>query len=321
MGGVLSFGLILISIRIIDGPLLFSPVWIVGMIPLMTLVAVPVTFLIYKQLVKYLNPLIRGMERVAGGDLNTYLPTADAKDFTMIYENFNKMVGEIQSVESLRTTMLDNLSHELKTPIASINGFSKLLIEKQLPNEKQKQYLSIIAAESDRLTQMVKNILMLSKLDAQEIVSNKEEFVLDSQIQDCIIALENEWSDKNINMEADMTDAIIKNDSELTKSIWINLISNAIKFTPQGGNISVSMCVNEKSVFVTVSDNGIGMSDETKKHIFYRHYQADTAQKNNGQGLGLAIVKRAVKLCGGKISVESKENEGSKFTVELPKNI
>lgn len=321
LGGVLSFSLILISIRIIDGPLAFSPIWIVGMIPLMALVAVPVTMLIYRQLVRSLHPLLMGMEKVAGGDLNTYLPTANAKDFTKVYENFNKMVGEIQSVESLRTTMLDNLSHELKTPIASISGFSKLLIEKDLTVEKQKQYLSIIVAESDRLDKMVKNILLLGKLDAQEIVANKEIFSLDSLMQDCIIALEHEWSDKGISMEANMSNISFNGDKELLKSIWLNLLSNSIKFTPSGGEITITMHEDVKNVFVLITDNGIGMSEDTIKHIFDRHFQADTSQKGKGQGLGLAIVKRAVKLCNGKISVESAQNKGSTFTIELPKNI
>lgn len=321
IGGIAAFALIYLTMGIINGGEVFGTIWIVGMIPLMTLISVPITIIIYRQISRNLLPLVSGMDRVAGGELNTYIPTAEAKDFKKVYENFNKMVSEIQSVEALRTTMLDNLSHELKTPIASINGFSKILLEKEHTPEKQKQYLGIIAAESDRLDKMVKNILLLGKLDAQEIVTHKESVSLNGQLRDCIIALEHDWADKDINMEAVLPEVAFSGDGELMKSIWFNLLSNAIKFTPRGGDITVTLTTDEKHVFVAVRDSGIGMSEETKKHIFDRRFQADTKQKSAGQGLGLAIVQRAVRLCGGKISVESRESEGSTFTVELPKGV
>ncbi len=317
--GVLSFALILLCVDAIEGGLTLNPIWIVGMIPLMTLFAVPVTFIVYKQVSKNIIVLIDGMEKVAGGDLDAYIPTAYEKDFAEVYENFNKMVAEIQSLENLRSVMFDNLSHELKTPIASISGFAKLLNEKDLPEGKRNKYLQIIASESERLEKLVNNTLLLSKLDAQEIVHNKDEFSLSRQIQDCVISLEREWSGKDIVITADLADVFFKGDFELVKSIWLNLLGNAIKFTPRGGEINIAMAENESDVSVTVSDTGIGMTEEVAGHIFERHYRANK-DLSKGQGLGLAIVKRAVKLCGGGITVLSKENEGSAFTVSLPKN-
>lgn len=319
IGGTFSFSMILLFRQIIKGSTGIEPLWIVGMIPMMTLLAVPLSLLIYRQVKNNISVLVASMEKVASGDLDTYIPTAGAKDFAKVYENFNKMVGEIQSAEILRTTMFDSLSHELKTPIASIGGFSKLLLEKQLPEEKQKKYLAIISEESERLSKLVKNILLLSKLDSQEIVSNKEPFSLTGQIQECIIGLENEWSKKNLLLTADLADVWYTTDAELIKIVWINLLNNAIKFTPQNGEINVSMTQDENNIIVKFTDTGIGMAKEVMEHIFERHYQADKSHNKSGGGLGLSIVKRIVKLCDGTVFAESKLNEGSVFTVVLPK--
>lgn len=318
LGGVLSFSLILISVNIIEGSVQFSPIWIVGMIPLMVFVAIPISFIVYRQIKRNLSVLIQGMDKVANGDLETYIPTADAKDFAKVYENFNKMVTEIQNAEALRAGMFDNLSHELKTPIASINGFANVLIQKDLPEEKKQKYLRIILDESERLGSLVKNILLLSKLDSQEIVTHKEEYSLTAQLQDCVISLENAWSEKNIDVSADLDEVKYTGEPQLLKSLWTNLLNNAIKFTPENGGIHIKLVAENGNITVTVSDTGIGMSEETIKHIFEKHYQSDKKVAGSGQGLGLPIVKRIVKLCGGTISAQSKEGEGSVFTVVLP---
>ena len=319
LGGVLSFALILMSANLLNNDQYINPIWIVGMVPLMTLVALPVTYLIYRQVTKNVTVLVRSMAKVAGGDLDTYIPTAEAKDFKDVFENFNKMVAEIQSLEAIRTTMFDNLSHELKTPIASISGFAKILDEKELSDGKKKQYLKIILTESDKLDKLVKSILLLSKLNAQEIVTNKEPYSLTEQLQDCVIALENDWTAKNIDISAELDEVIYNGEKQLLSSLWTNLVSNAIKYTEKGGAVTLSLTTKEDSIVVKISDTGIGMSAETIKHIFEPHYQADGSHTLGGQGLGLSIVKRIVKLMDGTIAVESKENEGSTFVVELPK--
>lgn len=319
LGGMLSFSLILISVNIIGGGSVIDPIWIVGMIPLMSLVGFPLTFIVYRQIKKNLSVLIDGMEQVANGNLETYIPTSNAKDFASVYENFNKMVSEIQSVETLRSNMVDNLSHELKTPLASINGFARILADKQLSEEKRSKYLEIIIVESDNLAAMVKNILLLSKLDAQEIITHKEEYSLTEQLQDCVICLENDWYAKSIDISADLQEVKYVGEKSLIKSLWLNLLTNAVKFTPNNGEIAVCLTEDDNVITVMVRDTGIGMSEETMKHIFEKNYQADSPLSSKGQGLGLAIVKRILKLCGGSIAVKSKEGEGSVFIVTLPK--
>lgn len=319
-GGVLSFALTLFTAHLMDGTNDLSPIWIVGMIPMMTLVAIPISFILYRQIKRNLSVLIKGMEKVANGDLEAYIPIANAKDFAKVYDNFNKMVAEIQSIETLRTSMFDNLSHELKTPIASINGFAKVLAEKDLSDEKKQKYLNIIVDESIRLENLVKNILLLSKLDSQEIITQKEEYNLTEQLQDCIISLENSWADKDIDIAADLENIKYNGESQLMKSLWLNLLSNAIKFTPKNGEVNVKLTSDDKNIIVTISDNGIGMSEEVQAHIFEKHFQADKKTFGSGQGLGLPIAKRIVRLCGGQIAVKSKIDEGSTFIVFLPKH-
>lgn len=234
-----------------------------------------------------------------------------------IYEDFNKMAAEIAGIGRYRNGIADSLSHELKTPVASINGFAKLLLEENLPQEKQKKYLEIIVKESDRLAALAKNNLLLSKIDAQEIVTDKEPYNLSRQIQDIAISMETEWSGKNINVSADLPDAIYDGNANLMESLWQNLLSNAIKFTPKNGDISITLSEAEDGISVSVADTGKGMSEEIREHIFERYYQSDASRASEGHGLGLSIVDRIVRLCGGKIIVDSKEGEGSIFSIIL----
>lgn len=317
LGGMLAFYLILLTAEHM-GQSVPDKIWAVGMVPLMTVVAIPVTVIVAKQVSKHLSALSKAMESVAGGDLETYLQTAKAKDFKSVYENFNKMVTELQSVETLRTDVVDVLSHELKTPIAALNGFAKLLSD-ETDEEKRKKYCEIIVRESDRLALLTKNVLLLTKLDSQEIVAKKEAYNLAEQIRETAISMEPQWSGKHIDLSAELVDARFEGDRDLTDGIWRNLIENAIKFTPKNGEIRISMRVSDKSIEVDVSDTGIGMDEETVKRIFDKYYQGVKSYSASGSGLGLSIAKRIVNLSGGKISVCSKVGEGSTFTVSLPK--
>lgn len=318
LGGTFSFGIVLVSAEAISGKEGIDPVWMVGMIPLMCLVAVPVTYIIAKQVTRALEVLLGGMEEVANGNLEVYIPTAHAKDFGKVYDNFNKMVAEIQSVQSMRNEMVDFLSHELKTPISSVSGFAKLLQEKNLSPEKRQEYLTIIIKESERLASLTNNFLLLSKIDSQQIVSHKKTFSLNAQLAECAICLENQWASKNIDLSADLIDIEFEGDPELTESLWMNLLGNAIKFTPKNGEINLRMQTEGAWVIVKISDTGIGMKKEVREHIFDKFYQAQGAQSQQGHGLGLSIVKRIVELCEGTITVESEEGVGSTFTVSLP---
>lgn len=327
LGGIFAFGILMFlgdlagqTVQTTES-VTFDPIWMVGMIPLMLLIAIPVTIIIARLVYKHFDKLTVAMSDVANGKPDVHIDMEKAGAFTKIYEDFNKMAAEIAGIQVLRNTMTDNFSHELKTPAASITGFAKILLEDDLPEEKQKKYLGIILKESERLTSLANNNLMLSKIDAQEIITGKRSFNLGKQIQEIAIGLESSWAGKNINLSAELPDTEYFGNPDLMESVWQNLLYNAIKFTPKHGDINISLCDMGSSITVSVSDTGIGMSAEVLEHIFERYYQGDTSHAGEGHGLGLSIVKRIVNLCGGEIRAESREGEGSTFTVLLPKNI
>jgi len=331
IGGVFGFGLIAYIANIKSGNKDYDPLWMIYMIPFMLVITVPITILIARSIYKNFDKLSAAMNDVANGETNVYIPTAKPTAFTGIYKDFNKMAAEIAGIQRLRTAMVDGFSHEIKTPIASINGFAKMLLEEDLTEEKRRKYLEIIVKESERLAAFSKDNLFLSKIDAQEIII-KEPYNLGSQIQDIAISLEKMWSEKDINLTAELPEVIYKGDANLMASLWTNLLSNAIKYTPKKGEITITLTETKKdirtsrsaqepcaSVVVTFTDTGIGMSEEILEKIFERYFQGDTSRSSEGNGLGLSIVKRIVRLCGGRIAVQSKEGEGSTFTVTLPK--
>lgn len=321
IGGTFAFGFIAFLANVIEGTeSYYDPIWMIGMLPLMILIGTPIILFINKQIKKHLDTLSSAMKAVANGDANIYIPTADANAFTGLYEDFNKMVGEIQSVQVIRTNMIDSFSHELKTPLASITGFANLLLEDELDEAKRKKYLQIIIKETERLSILAKNSLLMSKIDAQEIIIDKKPYNLGQQIQECAISLETEWTAKNIDISAEIADVTYLGNANLMESVWLNLMSNAIKFTPKNGEIKIKMMVQNNEVIVSIADTGIGMSKEVLANIFSKYYQGDKAHAEDGHGLGLSIVKRIVTLCNGSIEVTSTEGEGSDFTIALPIN-
>lgn len=239
-------------------------------------------------------------------------------DLGNLVDSFRYMTHELSSTEIFRSDFIHNFSHEFKTPIISINGFAKQLYKGNLTSEQQKEFAKIIMDESDHLANMSSNVLLLSKLEAQEIVSDKTTFSLDEQLRSCMLLFEEQWSQKDITIEMDLDEFDICQNQDLLFHVWMNLIGNAVKFTPDGGSINVTCKKGVDDVYVSVSDNGIGMNRDTKKHIYEKFYQGDPSHATSGNGLGLSLVYRIVNLMGGRISVESELNKGSTFTVSLP---
>lgn len=319
IGGTFAFGLTM-SLAMHFGGGTIDPVWMVGMVPFMCIIATPINIFISNQIHAHMDTLSESMKAVANGEKGVYIPTANAKAFADLYNDFNKMAAEIESVQLLRTEMIDGLSHELKTPVASINGFAKLLLDEDTSPEKRDAYINIIIKESDRLASLANNTLLLSKIDSVEIVTEKHRYNLAEQIKDCAISLENEWGRKNIDLSADLIDVIYEGNPTLMESLWLNLMNNAIKFTPKNGEINIKLYEDKENVIFSISDSGVGISKQVKERIFERYYQGDVSHAAQGHGLGLSIVLRIVRLCNGTISVDSTEGEGSVFTVILPKN-
>lgn len=281
-----------------------------------TLISVVVSRRIYRPL----NDMIDATQKVAKGDFKVHIQeTFDEKsDFGKLQRSFNHMTEELDGIEMFRADFINNFSHEFKTPIVSVRGFARQLQAGGLSEEEQREYIDIIASESDRLATMATNILLLSKLENQQIVSDRTVFDLDEQIRRCLLILEKQWSAKEIELDLELDSVPYYFNEDMLSQVWINLLGNAIKFTPNGGTVRCSLHKTDTHAVVTVSDTGMGMSDEVKARIFEKFYQGDHSHAMEGNGIGLTIVSRILVLCGGTVVVDSVLGEGSTFTVTLP---
>lgn len=242
---------------------------------------------------------------------------ADEK-FTEIINCFNTMAEELGSVETLRTDFISNVSHEMKTPLAVMQNYGTLLQMPGLEEEKRIEYAKGVTEGSRRLADMMTNILKLNRLEKQQIYPKTEEYDLGEQLCECLLQFENIWEEKQIEIETEIAEGVTVNtDAELLLLVWNNLFSNAFKFTPEGGKVSLVLEATEHHAIVKVKDTGCGMSPETGAHIFEKFYQGDTSHATQGNGLGLALVKKVVDILQGEISVESAIGTGSTFEVRF----
>jgi signal transduction histidine kinase len=277
-----------------------------------------ITYIINKTL-KPVRALTEGTNKVAQGDFDVVLPIDDNRqdELAKLTDSFNKMTRELSLINLLNNDFINNVSHEFKTPISSIQGFATVLLGTDLTDE-QKEYAEIIAYESARLTRLTSNILRLSKLENQVIVTDKEDFYVDEQIRHSYVLMHNELNEKNIEIDFDLSQVKCNGNPELIQQIWNNVLGNAIKFSNENSLISISCHTKDDQVVVSIKDNGIGMSRETINHIFDKFYQGDKSHSEQGNGLGLSLVNRIVELCSGKIDIESELCNGSEFTIYLP---
>lgn len=260
-------------------------------------------------------------EKIMQGDFSARVPPihgAGTEGFNQIGAAINKMAQELSGTETLRTDFIANVSHELKTPLAVMGNYATMLQRPGLTEEERNQYAKSISEAARRLAQLITNILKLNKLENQQIFSQTQEFDLSAQLCESLLQFEDAWESKNLNIETDIQDEVrIRSDRELLSLVWSNLISNAVKFTPEGGTVAVSLKTEEEYVVVSVRDTGCGMKSETGIHIFEKFYQGDTSHATQGNGLGLALVKRVMDILKGEIEVQSVYGEGSTFTVRL----
>ena len=266
--------------------------------------------------------ILNAAEKVMQGDFTVRIePVKDfagETGFNEIISCFNKMTAELASTETLRTDFIANVSHELKTPLAVMGNYATMLQRPGITEEERCEYAKAISEAARRLAQLITNILKLNKLENQQIFPQPQEFDLGEQLCECLLAFEDAWEAKNLEIETDIQDDVrIKSDPELLSLVWNNLISNAVKFTPGGGTIGLSLKKEEDSVVVQVRDTGCGMQPEVGQHIFEKFYQGDTSHATQGNGLGLALVKRVVDILKGEIGVQSIYGEGSTFTVKF----
>lgn len=284
-----------------------------------TVIATIISGIASKRILRPIRTLSKATEEVAKGNFSVKIGIPKDYEFALLAKNFNKMVHELSSIETLRNDFVSNVSHEIKTPIASIQGFAKLIQDKNLNDDERSEFTDIIISELSRLSKLTSNILKLSKLENQEVITGKAEFALDEQIRCAILIMEPEWSEKGIDLDIDLDKVSIIGNEDLLQQVWLNIIGNAIKFTEKGGTIGIKLMDLQDKIVIKVSDNGVGMNEETQRHIFDKFYQGDKSHLSKGNGLGLSLVKRIIELCDGEIKVRSKLYYGTTFTIGLPK--
>lgn len=274
-----------------------------------------------------IDEVTHAIKSISRGEYNVSLNFEKFRDINRgeigkIIDSFNNMAISLEQVEKMRQEFISNVSHEIQSPLTSIKGFAKVLQNEDLPLEERMQYLSIIEYESNRLSKLSDNLLKLTSLESQEKPLDKAKFLLNSQLMYTILSCEPQILEKDINLSVNLNKVDIVGDEVLLNQVWQNLISNSIKFTPIGGEISISITEETNKVIVKIEDTGLGMTKEDQFHIFERFYKADKSRDRNtvGNGLGLSIVKKIVEMHNGIVYVKSEVGKGSTFFVELPIN-
>ncbi len=270
-----------------------------------------------------LHKMAEATKKVSEGDFSIYVPTihtADKLDYLdVMILDFNKMVEELGSIETLKTDFVSNVSHEMKTPIAIIKNYAQLLGAEQISKEQREEYAKGIEDAATKLSSLISNILKLNKLEHQSITPRMEAYDVCRQLCESVFLFEDAIEEKEIHLEADIEDvAMIEADASLMELVWNNLLSNAVKFTDREGSIVIRQTSDEKYIRVSVSDIGCGIAKESINHIFDKFYQGDTSHSMEGNGLGLALVKRVLELMDGEIQIASEAGKGSTFVVTLP---
>lgn len=273
----------------------------------------------------FLDPITklgRAMNQVAEGDFHIQLESKSSfKEIQEIYSNFNVMAKELSATEILQTDFVSDVSHEFKTPINAIEGYASLLQDGQQTPEEQQKYIDKILFNTKRLSYLVGNILLLSKVNNQNIRLKPTKYRLDEQVRQAIMLLENKWTEKDIEFDVEMEEIEYCGYENLMLHVWTNLIDNAIKFNPQNGCIFMRMSLWGERIVFTIEDNGPGIGKEEQKHIYDKFYQSDSSHKEEGNGLGLALVKKIVGMSNGAIHVENIPLRGCQFTITLPAGI
>ena len=300
-------------------PLMRTTFWPMLLVLMCILFAVVLTAGFGGQKLKPIHRVNSAMKKVSQGDFSVRVDDRACEgEIRELVQSYNHMAEELSGIEMFRTDFINNFSHEFKTPIVSIRGFAKQLEREDLTDEQRREYTRIIVTESERLANMSANVLLLTKLENQQIVTDKARYRLDEQIRNCILLMEKQWEEKEIELQLELDPLEYDGNEEMMNHIWVNLINNAIKFSPRGGALEVSCMQVQSFIVVQVRDHGEGMDADTQARVFEKFYQGDTAHATEGNGLGLSLVKRIVDLCEGKIAVDSAPGEGTTFSVYLP---
>lgn len=270
-------------------------------------------------IVRPVQNISEAFDELSAGNFAVKVPENEKlREIREMAQHFNAMTYDLSHIETLRSDFVANVSHEFKTPIAAIEGYATLLQSRSLSPEKHDRYVEKILENSRRLSNLSGNVLLLSKLENQEMVSGKSEFRLDEQLRKCILLLERKWAEKHIEFDMELPKINYYGSEPLLSQVWVNILDNAIKHSPVGGVVHIGIRQMDTRLTVTIADHGDGMSEEVQKHMFEKFYQGDSSRKAEGNGLGLALVQRIVELCKGTVAAESSPGNGAAFSISLP---
>jgi two-component system, OmpR family, phosphate regulon sensor histidine kinase PhoR len=273
------------------------------------------------------RPIIDALERIAKGDFSVRVDSVFDEHAQYrgilgeLVNTVNRTARELDQMESLRQEFISNVSHEIQSPLTSISGFARALQNDQLSAEDRRHYLTIIETESMRLSKLTDNLLRLASLEAEQVKFEPKSYRLDKQIRDLILACEPQWMAKALEIDVSLAPVEITADEDLLSQVWINLIHNSIKFTPERGKVCVELQRQGDRIEFRIADTGPGISEEDLSRIFERFYKADksrTRSNNGGSGLGLSIVQKIVDMHQGTVAADSQLGTGATFTVSLP---
>lgn len=316
---LVGVGLILVLNRLFGVTLSIpSVIWV---LVASSAVAGIIALLLNHRILRPIRNLGSAMNRVAGGDFKLRIDsTSRSGDIQQLYKDFNVMVSELEKTEVLQSDFVSNVSHEFKTPINAIEGYTMLLQDTGEGTPEQREYVDKILHNTRRLSSLIGDILLLSKVENQTIAREETEFRLDEQVRQSILSLEPQWSEKETDFDVELEEISYRGDERLLLHVWNNLIGNAVKFNPPNAAVRLRLSRSDGGVIFTVEDEGPGIPPEAQKHIFDKFYQGDSSHREEGNGLGLALVKRILNVCGGEIAQENLPGRGCRFTVRLPEN-
>jgi signal transduction histidine kinase len=283
-------------------------------------VAAGLSVLINSLFLKPIEKLSESMKKVSGGDFSIRLKEKSRiKEIGELNHSFNAMTEDLGATEVLQSDFVSNVSHEIKTPLNAIEGYATLLQDPDCTDAERKRYTEKILFNTKRLSELVGNVLILSKIESGSVEINEESYRLDEQIRHSIMLLESKWVEKDIEFDIELDEVIFTGDRVLLLHVWNNIISNAVKFSPCGGLVTIRLASDASGIVFSVEDCGPGIGETAKKHIFEKFYQEDSSHKQEGNGLGLALVKRIIDMVGGEITASNLPEAGSRFEVLLKK--
>lgn len=315
--------IILLKAEILDAHFYEQPeTQLIFMFILSLVIGIIMTIIGSRIALKLTTKFLVAMRELASGNFNVRIKMTGlikAKELVEFTHEFNTMAKELGSIEMLRSDFVNNFSHEFKTPIVSLRGFAKLLKEEDLTREERNEYLDIIISESDRLSVLSTNVLNLSKIENQAIITEESLFDLSEQIRRVILMMEPKWVEKKLELEVDLEEVLFYGNAEMLSQVWFNLIDNAIKFSWKEEELLIKLQDSDKTIIFTIIDSGCGMDENTIDHIFDKFYQGDTSHTKEGNGLGMSVVKKIISLHQGQILIESVLEQGTKVIITLPK--